>query len=114
MDATTTTDVMTVELEATATPDSETVSKLRTGSGIEEMTVEGSRIVVEYQPYVVSREGVLNRMEDAGLVLRKEEEKEERKGFFRRFVDRIAAENKQSLGSGRLDCCDLNRGNRPQ
>tara|TARA_Y100000592_G_C5309466_1_gene239370 strand:- start:6 stop:359 length:354 start_codon:yes stop_codon:yes gene_type:complete len=117
MDGTTITEMMVVELESTDTPDQATIAKLRNGSGIEEMTVNDNRIDVEYQPYVVSREGVLNRMEHVGLHIRRDDEEREpenRRGLFRRFIDRIAADNQRSLGTGRLDCCDLNRGNRPQ
>ncbi|MDA3947924.1 MAG: LDCC motif putative metal-binding protein [Spirochaeta sp.] len=116
MAGTTITEMMAVELGSTDTPDQATIAKLRDGSGIEEMTVNDNRIDVEYQPYVVSREGVLNRMEHAGLVVRRngDGEQKKRQGLFRRFIDRIAADNQRSLGSGPLDCCDLNRGNRPQ
>lgn len=29
--------------------------------------------------------------------------------FIKNWLDRLAKENEKSFGSGRLDCCDLNR-----
>lgn len=31
------------------------------------------------------------------------------KNFIKNFLKRIADENKKSFGTGRLDCCDLNK-----
>ncbi|MEX2442505.1 MAG: LDCC motif putative metal-binding protein [Alkalispirochaeta sp.] len=116
MDATTITELMIVELDSAAIPDPEKISTLRNGSGIDEVNVEGNKIHIVFQPYVVSREGVLSRMENARIDVRingDNREQQKRPGFLRRFIDRMAAENRRSLGSGRLDCCDLNRKNRP-
>ena len=29
--------------------------------------------------------------------------------FIKKFLDKLAEENEKSFGSGRLDCCDLNK-----
>lgn len=35
-------------------------------------------------------------------------------GFIRRFIDKLAEDNKETFGTSRLDCCDLNKNNRPK
>ncbi len=57
--------------------------------------------------------------EDAGRVNSKHEsvtepqqDSQRKPGLIRRFIDKLAEDNTQALGSSRLDCCDLNKNNR--
>lgn len=67
-------------------------------------------LTIEYQPFVVSEEVVYDRIRDAGLPIRREPIT--KPGIFRRFIRRLADDNRQSFGSTQLDCCDLNKSNR--
>lgn len=44
----------------------------------------------------------------------REEGKTQRLGFFRRLIERIAAENSRVIGAQPLNCCDLNKSARPK
>jgi len=48
--------------------------------------------------------------QDAGAVTQQESKR--KPGIIRRFIDKLADDNSQALGSSRLDCCDLNKNNR--
>lgn len=80
--------------------------------GIENATLSGNELVVVFHPFIVSEEVVRRRIQEAGFRL--QEERGRKRGAWRRFVDRLASENKRSLGGKPLDCCDLNKSNRPQ
>ncbi len=68
-------------------------------------------LIVEYQPFVISEEAVYDRMQASGFTIRRDPPR--KRGILRRFVDRLADDNRQSFGSAQLDCCDLNKSNRP-
>lgn len=68
-------------------------------------------LVVEYNPFVISEEAVYDRIQASGLTIHREPSR--KPGILRRFIDRLAEDNRQSFGSAQLDCCDLNKSNRP-
>lgn len=72
---------------------------------------DSSALIVEYHPFVISEEAVIDHVRATGLTIRQEPSRKQ--GFLRRFIDRLAEDNRQSFGSTQLDCCDLNKSNRP-
>ncbi len=88
------------------------VRALSDSRGIESANVKGSELIVVYDPFVISEEGVGERLRRAGIPARTQNKG--KRSAWRRFVDHLASENKSSLGGKPLDCCDLNKSNRPR
>ncbi len=88
------------------------IRALSDSRGIESANVQGSELLVVYDPFVISEEGVGERLRHAGIT--PATQNTGKRSAWRRFIDRLASENKSSLGGKPLDCCDLNKSNRPQ
>ncbi len=79
-----------------------------------QLTSTGSRstLVLEYQTLVLSEKSVLDLVKESGINLRIEPAR--KRGVIGRFIDRLAESNQRTFGSNRLDCCDINRNDRPE
>jgi len=73
-------------------------------NGIHTISFSENLITVEYNPYQITEENVEKLISDLGVKITAPE----KKGFLKRWLKNMAKSNKESLGSGRLDCCDLN------
>tara|TARA_B100000614_G_scaffold249890_1_gene259374 strand:- start:46 stop:513 length:468 start_codon:yes stop_codon:yes gene_type:complete len=114
-DGLTQTATFAVDGETMATDDgtvTRAIEELRGAPGVRTAELDGTRLVVEFQPYLMSEEGLRERIRGAGVQPAAETRPPRRRNIFQRFVDRLASENQRNLGSGRLDCCDLNKANR--
>lgn len=74
-------------------------------NGIQTISFSENLITVGYNPYQITEENVEKLISDLGIKI---SNKPEKQGFLRRWLKDMAKSNKESLGSGRLDCCDLN------
>lgn len=59
----------------------------------------------------MNEEAVYDSVRASGLAIRRVPQR--KPGLLRRFIDRLAEDNRKSFGSAQLDCCDLNKSNRP-
>lgn len=75
------------------------------------LTIEGSDVTVEHNPAVSDHEVLNAKLRKLGFESRGDEVSPRKKGIFGRWIERLSAQNKKSLGSGSLDCCDLNKDN---
>ena len=64
-----------------------------------------SGITVSFLSYLYGKEYLIELIKDAGLV----EKIPHKKNLFQRWLEKWAADNKNSFGGRKLDCCDLNK-----
>ena len=76
-------------------------------NGIQTISFSENRITVDYNPYQITKKNLEKLLSDLGIKLTSPE----KTGFLKRWLKNIAKENKESLGTGRLDCCDMNHKN---
>ena len=75
-------------------------------NGIQTISFSENRITVEYNPYQITKKNLEKLISDLGIEI---SNKPEKQSFLKRWLKDLAKSNKESLGSGRLDCCDLSR-----
>ena len=84
------------------------VSAVRTSllsmDGIDFAAVTVGKVEVRFLPQLVSEAEIEQAIADSGYPVRKQAE---RKGFFKRYIDRIIESNQKNFGNERLDCCNL-------
>ncbi len=95
----------------TAKPLSEDLKKacqalIDSRNGIQTISFSGNLITVGYNPYQISEANVEKLISDLGIEVTG---KPQKTGFLKRWILNMAKSNKENLGSGRLDCCDLNK-----
>ncbi|WP_163706902.1 LDCC motif putative metal-binding protein [Mangrovibacterium lignilyticum] len=73
-------------------------------NGIQTISFSENLITVEYNPYQITEGNLEQLISELGIKITSPE----KTGFLKRWLKYIAKENKESLGSGRLDCCDMN------
>lgn len=73
--------------------------------GIESVSFSANLIIVGFNPYQITAATVEKLISDLGINV---ENKAEKTGFMKRWIRNMADSNRESLGSGRLDCCHLN------
>ncbi len=74
--------------------------------GVEHVDITGQNIHVEFYPYLVSRDQITERISSLGCTINIQKKK---KGFFSRYLEKMAESNKQQFGNGPLDCCKLKK-----
>ena len=80
-------------------------AKLSSIEGIEQFRLVDGIADVSFYPQLISLRTIKAEMGIAGIKLA---EPGKARGFFGRFVDRLAESNKKNFGSSKLDCCNLN------
>ena len=83
----------------------EVEERLRGIEGIEQFRLVDGIADVSFYPQLISLRTIKAEMGIAGIKLA---EPGKARGFFGRFVDRLAESNKKNFGSSKLDCCNLN------
>ncbi|HHE39915.1 MAG TPA: hypothetical protein ENL10_00240 [Candidatus Cloacimonetes bacterium] len=73
--------------------------------GILEVSVVDQTMVVGYNTYAMSKEELTTFMNDMGLEPNPDKVK---KGRIVNWLDNLAKTNKESFGTKKLDCCDMN------
>ncbi len=73
--------------------------------GLIEFQVDLNSISIEYYSHLQSYETIKDVLEKAGFHILKAP----KKGFFNRFLKKLAKDNKDAFGGKPLDCCDLNK-----
>ena len=81
--------------------------KLTLGSkeGIAVERIGESGIKVSVLTYLYGKECLIQLIKDVGFI----EKVPPKKNLFQRLLEKWAADNKDSFGGRRLDCCDLNK-----
>jgi len=74
--------------------------------GIRKVTRLGNKLSIEFNTYIHSEYAMIELMKDNGYDPVTVEEK---KGFFSKWLDKMAKNNKENFGGNRLDCCDLSK-----
>ena len=91
-------------------PDKEQLSAiiniLTNTDGIGPLSVSDKSVVVEYNIYKLTKEAIINKIKQADLVLAVKKQKQS--NFIKRFIDKLAKENKEYYRDGKLDCCEMN------
>ena len=64
-----------------------------------------SGLKVSFLSYLYGKEYLIQLIKSAGFV----EKIPAKKNFFQRLLEKWAADNKNSFGGRKLDCCDLNK-----
>jgi copper chaperone CopZ len=77
--------------------------------GIEHAVVTQGRVLLDYYPEVVTLDSVRASIEALGYAVPKHTEA---RNPFRRFLERMSAENEKTFGHERLDCCTMRMKNR--
>jgi hypothetical protein len=99
--------------ETGSLPTQDAIDEMLSAPGIDAVSFDEHSLRVSFNPFRTSEVAIRNRMAAAGLPeIEATPIRGKRRNLFQRMVDRLAAENKSSLGSGRLDCCELNKANR--
>ncbi len=114
MDPTTPTETFRVPVSRIGSSDPSTpaaIESLEDIDGVESVQRQENELIIHYQPFVISEEGLRRRLQAAGVEPRSDNGP--KPSLWRRFVERLATENRSSLGGKPLDCCDLNKSNRP-
>jgi hypothetical protein len=75
-------------------------------NGVEHVDITGKKIHFEFYPNVVSKNQITGKISSLGCLIKTEKQK---KGFFSRYVERMAETNRRQFGNERLDCCKLNK-----
>lgn len=70
-----------------------------------EIKVESQMIRISFNPYVISKNEIIDEIKEAGIQVSSSEKKE--KGF-KNWLSNLARQNNKNLGSQRLDCCGFN------
>jgi len=74
-------------------------------NGIQTISFSENRITVGYNPYQITESNLEKLISDLGITITVAPEKT---GFLKRWLKNLAKSNKENLGGGRLDCCNLN------
>ena len=72
--------------------------------GVDFVAVDVGEAEVRFLPQLASESELEQAIFDSGYSVRKHAE---RKGFFRRYIDRMIESNQKNFGNERLDCCNL-------
>ncbi len=70
------------------------------------LCLEKDCIRISYYSQLYSVMFLKNGLSDLGLKIKKPDRKP---GFFKRFIDKLSRENRESFGTSEMDCCKLNR-----
>lgn len=79
-------------------------SSLLSVGGVSFADVTVGEAEVRFLPQLASEAEIEQAITDSGYSVRK---RAGRKGFFRRFIDRMIESNETNFGNDRLDCCKL-------
>jgi len=74
--------------------------------GIQKVTKKGNTLFVEFNSYIHVKKALIEIMKENGY--ESDISVQNKKGFFAKWVDKLAKTNKEKFGSDRLECCDLN------
>jgi len=74
-------------------------------NGIQTISFSKNLLTVAYNPYQITEENLEKLISDLGIKIMTVPEKQ---GLIRRWLNNLAKSNTESLGSGRLDCCNMN------
>ena len=72
--------------------------------GVDFADVVVGKAEVGFLPQLASEAEIVQAIADSGYTVRTEVE---RKGFFKRYIDRMIESNQKNFGDERLDCCNL-------
>ena len=72
--------------------------------GVDFVAVDVGKADVRFLPQLASEAELEQAISESGYYVRKHAE---RKGFFRRYIDRMIESNQKNFGNTRLDCCNL-------
>jgi hypothetical protein len=75
-------------------------------NGVEHVDITGQKIYFEFYPNIVSKTQITEKISSLGCLIKTENQK---RGFFSRYLGKMAENNKQQFGNERLDCCKLNK-----
>ena len=78
---------------------------LGTKEGVVVKRTGESGLKVSFLTYLYGKKYLIQLIKDVGFV----EKVPPKKNIFQRFLEKWAADNKDSFGGRRLDCCDLNK-----
>lgn len=79
-------------------------SSLLSFEGVDFADVAVGKADVRFLPQLATEAEIEQAITDSGYTVRRHVE---RKGFFRRYIDRMIESNQKNFGSDRLDCCNL-------
>lgn len=78
--------------------------KISSMTGVEIEKVTPEFIMVKYYSHLQVKSQILNEFSSLGIVTRLQK----KETFFKRMLNKLAKDNKETFGDSRLDCCDLN------
>jgi hypothetical protein len=79
------------------------VKKIKELPGVNTISVENKRLSIQYDPYSVGKSELTLQLEKLGF----KPVKEAKKGFWARWIDKLAKDNQKNFGNQRLDCCNI-------
>lgn len=79
------------------------VKKIKELPGVNTISVENKRLSIQFDPNSIEKSELVGQLEELGF----KPVKEAKKGFWARWIDRLAKDNKKNFGSQRLDCCNI-------
>ena len=71
---------------------------------------QSSHITLEFNPYIYSEAFLLSEVRKIGFTMRPERK---RRNIFMEIIENLIKDNKKSFGNKRMNCCDLNKQNKP-
>lgn len=80
-------------------------SKIKQLRGVNNVSQENDQLIIHYDPYSVSEKFLIKWLSELGF----EPAAEKKKGFFARWIDKMAKDNKENFGTKSLDCCDMDK-----
>lgn len=80
------------------------VDQLKEIPGILQVIRKGVTLQITYDPYKISDTNITISMEEMGY----QPLKEQKMGFFSRWLERLANSNRKAFGDKKPDCCNLN------
>ena len=100
-----------IAFRLTKKPDKELLSViiniLTNMDGVGPLSVSDKSVVVEYNIYKLTRKAIINKIKQANLPLAVKKQKQS--NFIKRFIDKLAKENREYYGNGKPDCCSMDK-----
>lgn len=79
------------------------VKKIKELPGVNSISLENKRLSIQYNPYSIGEKELVLQLEELGF----KSIKGAKKGFWARWIDKLAKDNQKNFGSQRLDCCNI-------
>ena len=73
--------------------------------GVQNFSINNNTLRIEYNSYLIS----LKEIKDILFLNSYEIKKTKKSGFLQKFILNLAKSNKETLGTSKLECCNLNK-----